>query len=436
MRSFGYGLLLLTAGLLACTPKAGGTTVTPQPQPEPEPQPAVVEALGDEAFVQARGSGATEQEAYAAATASLAEALFGDARWATLVPLTVHGPDADLMHAGRTAEGFEAVVGLTRARAAGVLSAFEHGEVTFEGPAVWRDAVLAYRRAHVAAQACARRVELFESECSIETADADAAVARLGEGLVLVSAHDGGVPVTADGHLLRTPAVVAIWGGVPVADLPLVVTAPPELAWVQPQLKTDLAGGAVLGQPEPQPATWAPVTVRVDGQALLGPAGAEIFKTELALEPRSVGPRRWTLALDGGKTQGADEARSVIRNLMGEAGYGDPVSIGAGPASALTQAPATKREAEALALGDAMGGRLDVVLVLTYGTRFASRMGGSRVWYEAEGELDVRDVWTGKTLATAKRKIEADGVGEARADKAARRKLAKTLIEEVLGSLP
>ena len=429
-----WGGVLLTAGLLACNKGGAAEVVTPEPQPEPEPELAVVEPLGEEAFVQARGAGATEEEAYAAANAALAEALLGDASWATIVPLTVHGPDADLMHAGPTAEGFEAVVGLTRARAVAVLSEFEHGEVTFEGPAVWRDAILAYRRAHVAAQACARRMELFESECSIETADADAAVARLGEGLVLVSSHAGGVPVNADGRLLRRPGVVAIWGGVPVADLPLLLTAPPELPWVQPAVKTDLAGVASLGEPD-EAATWATVTIRVDGRALLGPAGDEVFTTELSLEPRSVGPKRWTLALDGGKKGDTDEAVAVIQQSMNAAGYGGPVSIGSGPARALTRAPADQREAEALALGDSMGGRLDVVLVLTYATRFASKMGGSRVWYEAEGQLEARDVWTGKTLASASKKIEADGVGEARADKAARKKLAKTLIDEVIGRL-
>ncbi|MCA9710611.1 MAG: hypothetical protein KDK70_32515, partial [Myxococcales bacterium] len=103
---------------------------------------------------------------------------------------------------------------------------------------------------------------------------------------------------------------------------------------------------------------------------------------------------------------------------------------------ALRATPPDRLSARVAALADAMTGSVDLVLVLAYDTRFASRMGGGRVCYEAEGTLRAVDAWTGEVRAETSATVRADGVGDAGADAAARTQLAEALVGQLLEALP
>lgn len=418
------GLGLASTG---CPPQ-GAAVLAPVETVEP--------ALGDDVFVRATGSGATEAEAEAAARVALGEALLGDAAWTELAELEVHRPTLDPRRAQTSADGAEVELGLTRAQAAAVLSAFESAEPPADGPPAWRDALTAARRAHLAAHACARRRELFGSECEpVDTTEADAALMQLGQGLVLDPVYRYGVPVDAEGRPLRDPAVWVFWGGVPVAEVPVAAPGPAD-APALGRGRSDLTGRAAIEVADDAPL--APLRIAVDGEALLGPLRSLAPRAEATLEPVTVGWDRWGMVI-GRKGEGwlrSDATMAGLHEGMRKAGHGDPMLMTPTESEPLVDTRGDARTEAARAVGDLYSGRLDVVLVLDYDSRFASRMGGNRVWYEAEGTLEARSAWTGEVLARAEARVEADGIGDERAEKAARRKLAATLIEQVLDDPP
>ncbi len=410
-----------------CHSTAAALVVTP-----PEPPPG----LGDDVFVQASGRGATEDQAYAAAQRALADAVLGDARWAELVSIDVHRRDGDPQLIERGDGEVEVALGLSRTRAAATLSAFEHGEPVVQGPPAWHDVQLAYLRAHVASHACARRIALFSSTCETDqTAEADAAMAELQQGLVLVSAYPDGVPVDVGGRPMRGPAVFVLWRGVPLAGMPVRLEAPAEVSVVDRRVLSDGQGQArfSLGHD----AVLASVKIVVDGDALLGPSGDQALAAEVTLDTRPVANRRWGLVVshDGATSSGKDAAVAQIVARMEEAGLGAPASMDDAAVQTVLTTDGDGRGRALASLADTMSGRIDRLFVLSYQSRFASRMGGSRVWYEAHGSLEVRDAWTGQVLLELRERVEADGVGDTRADTAARRKLASALIDQALATL-
>lgn len=415
----------------------------PKNTPQPTPPTVVAEpeasSLGADIFVRAAGVGGSEDEAYAAAQRALAEAILGDALWADRVELAVHRPGIDPQSSHATPEGFEVQVGLSRSQAAVVLSDFGNESPKVSGPEAWLDPMRAYLRAHLAVHACARRTELFGSECEAsDTSEADAELMGLVSNVAVVSTYRDGVPVDAQGHALAAPSVFVSWAGMPMADVPLTVVAPPELGLTQTTIVSDASGVAVVDVPEG--VRLLPLRIRLDGAALLGPHGDRVPATEVVVEPRAVGLKRWGLVVGKGEkpnpTPPRDNARAQVVAQMESAGYGGAVPLGEPVEIALLRATGPRRMHEAVALGELMAGNLDVVVIFTYDTRFASRMGGSRVWFQAQGAIEAVDVWTGKSLARVEGKVEADGVGERRADDAARRELSRTLMADLLEALP
>ncbi|MEX1362439.1 MAG: hypothetical protein AB1Z98_04890 [Nannocystaceae bacterium] len=424
----------LGGSVLAAVLALGGCTRTAQPIVTTPATPAAEAPTPlPDVFVQVVGAAATEDQAYALAERALAEALLGDEAWAALVGLTVHRRGVDPQRVDSTADGVEVRLGLTRTQAIGVLSSFENAEPEASGPQAWRESLLAAYQAHVAAHACRRRGELFGSQCEpVATDDADQMLARLRDGLALDPVHRYGVPADADGHPLRDPAVYVFWGGVPMADVPVVVEGPPEAGSSPQHLRSDVSGRATIeGVTD---AGAFPLRVRIDADALLGPLRELAPRAETTLEPVAVGWDRWAMVVERERDglQRSDATMSGLLDGMRKAGHGAPMQLTVAQSEPLLARDDATRVEAASALGDAYAGRLDVVLLLRYESRFASRMGGNRVWYEAEGSLEARSVWTGRVLARAEAKVEADGVGDERAEKAARRELGATLVQQVL----
>jgi hypothetical protein len=60
-------------------------------------------------------------------------------------------------------------------------------------------------------------------------------------------------------------------------------------------------------------------------------------------------------------------------------------------------------------------------------------MSDTRVWYDAQGKLSAYNAWTGAVVATIETSVTASGVGDRRAEAAAREQLATALAELYLG---
>jgi hypothetical protein len=347
----------------------------------------------------------------------------------------VHRRNADPQRVTTLPGGVEVTLGLPRERAAQALQALEDGEPEPRGPEVWREPLTMALRAHSAAQACRQRQELFAVACEPGSTDeADAAVAELAKGLAFVSAYPDGVPVDAKGRALREPTVFLQWRGAPLAGLPMRVLADDPAALALDQAVTDALGRARVALIEG--AALPSMRLVIDGEALLGPRRNAAPKAEIRIEPRAVGLGRWALVVVRGASAGSkDEAAAAVRSRLQGSGLGEPQPLDARDEAALRATPADRRAPKITALADAMAGRVDLLLLLSYDTRFASRLAGGRLWYEAEGTLEAYDIWTGRVRAKAQARVEADGVGDERAEAAARRKLAEALAPQLVATL-
>ena len=392
-------------------------------------------SLGDDVLVQASGRGPDENEAYAAALHALGDALLGDAAWADVITIEVHRRDVDPQRVTMLPNGVEVTLGLPRERAAQVVQVLEDGMPEPRGPEVWQEPLSLYLRVHSSAQACRQRQELFGVACEPSPTDeADAALAELSRGLVFVSAYPDGVPVDAKGHALREPSVFLQWRGAPLSGLPLRVEAEDPAVLALDQVVTNGFGQAEVGLVAG--AKLTPMRLAIDGEALLGPRRDAAPRAEIRIEPRAVGLGRWALVVIRGASARADEetAAGVQARLVGS-GLGEGQRIDPRDQAALRAVPDDRRAARITSLADAMAGEIDLLLLLSYDTRFVSRMAGGRLWYEAEGSLEAYDAWTGRVRAGTRAKVKADGVGDEGAAAAARRQLAEKLAAELLGAL-
>ncbi|MEM6296567.1 MAG: hypothetical protein AAGA54_35200 [Myxococcota bacterium] len=410
--------LILALPLVGCTPSTQPAATTPPTQPaaatpQPPPEAAV------EGFVVGQGRGADEAEAYAQALAQLTEALLGDARWPAVVPVVVYDRNEDLYdvvtHDGTT----RVAIGLTESRAATALGEFEYAKPAITGPEAWNDALYQAVASHAALVACQRRELLFGVRCQApQTTEIDTQLSTIGAGVSLTPVIDGGVPVDAEGRTLRQARMLVLWNGAPTSGVPLQVAMPDGTTRTA---VSDDAGEVDL--PVNVGTAWpGAITTSVDPNALLGPLAEAWPSVSATAEARPVDPKRWALVLEG-ETPARGVFAQSLRGAL-EPTLGPPVRLSKRDVDALRSAGPADRARLLVALGDRFAGQLDVVVFASANARFASRAGGSRVWFEASGEVVVHEVWGAGELGRAKKDVTASGVGDRRAGDAARRKLA------------
>ncbi len=416
---------VIALGVLGCTKPATAVTKPPTTAAAGPEAPLTVDA-----FVRGHGEGATEAEAYARALDQLAETLLGDAGWPRVVPVELHDRTRDPYGTRTDDSSVRVVVGLSKSRAAGVLAEFEYGRPSVAGPEAWRDTLYEGLTAHAALIACQRRESLFGVACDpAQTREVDARLADLTAGLAIVPLREGGVPVDSEGRALRGGRVLTLWHGVPVADVPLHVAFPERPV----QSVASGAGGEVeipIGVGTPWPG---PVTLSFDAGALLGPLATTDAPAQHVLDSRAIDPRRWALVFEDGTAADGAFARS-LRSVL-EPTLGPPVTLPVGPSRALARADVAERARLLVTLADSMTGKVDVVVFARANTRFASRAGGSRVWFEASGHVAVHEAWGAGELGEQARDVTASGVGDRRAEQAAGQKLAEALADDVRASL-
>ena len=416
-------LALLATLAVGCTPRGGQTVTPPTDSDPPRPRGPTHEATeATTAWLSVRGQGRDREEATLDAERELAARLLGDPAWLVLYPVRLHDPKHDVGPVvSESADAVSVSLGLSRARAAALMSQLEMSSPELGGPPAWRDVMYGFVAAQGAAHVCERRRALFDATC--EQGDLEqsrSAIAELATSVTLVPTYRDGVPVDHEGRVLRAPSVFVLWNGVPVGDVPVVVEGQRIDAHV-----SDAAGRVALelevGAPMPTAAH-----ARVDAEALLGPLAPVWPDVTVGLAPRPITLTRWTVAVSPNTDRDVVED---LRTALSKSGLGAPADSSAALLREVAGASPSKRGKSLAAIADDARGAVDYVVLGDLESAFASRMGGSRVWFEARGHLEVFEAWSGTSVARVEAKERASGVGDARADEAARAKLVSTLVE-------
>ncbi|MEM6995895.1 MAG: hypothetical protein AAF721_35620 [Myxococcota bacterium] len=419
LRAWGWAAALATGLLLGCEPTSTTPPVTPAPDPAPASDPAMDAATS--AWLTARGEAPTRPEAEARARTELTMRLLGDERWLSIYPVEIHGAQEDPIGVRDDGQGHvEVALGLSRARAAAVVSDLETTDLKIAGPSAWRDVLYSFLTARAAAHLCARRQALFESTCeSTDTGESDTALAALAGAVEVALEFPGGVPVDADGNLLQSPGVYVLWNGVPTADVPIAFEGTGS-----PTQVTDAAGyvsfGLTAGAPLP-----GPVQARLDTVALLGPLAEAWQAPPLEVTTRRLAVSRWALV---GSSKSSRASVDALRKGLAAGGFGPASPVERDHVQAIPGLSGDARRAALTTIVEQTRGAVDYIVVADVEAAFASRMGGNRVWFQASGRLELLETWSGRLVTAVEAKVRASGVGDAKAELAARSKLVTALL--------
>ncbi|MAQ13533.1 MAG: hypothetical protein CMN30_01860 [Sandaracinus sp.] len=427
-RALGFALVLA----LGCTPD-------PQPTPGPDPTPdttgggeEIAEVIpaepGAPELTTAVGRGATPEEALTAARQAFREAVLGP--WGRDAPVELFDPAHDEVVTEEGAGGHQASIRLERARGEALLAALPQ---LLPQPGFSSAPLARLQEAAVANFVCDRRQALLADE-SCERTELEPLLREANEAvraLRLEPLWDGGVPVAAEAGPVRKPAVRLVRDGEPVtafAGLPLVAEPMAEGEGEAVRGAIDARGLALL-----EVDLAEPQVVTLDRAGLVPPLGSIFGELRTPLTQRRVDGRRWALVLTGA----ADPARDAFAAALGTGlrSRGARVRRPLEPRTRRALLDARGRGAALRALADAERGALDVVLVAEVESHFASRMGTRRVWYEATANLKVYSAWTGQPLTELTARANANGIGDERAEAAAREQVAQDLVRQ-LAAIP
>jgi hypothetical protein len=389
----------------------------------------------------------TEAQAYALARHGLLAALLADQTLLASNPLnealsaTVHVQASDPLRFTRVEGGIQAEIGLTRQS---LRSAFGRLDTVLAHAPEPSSAnplaspIHALRLASLRRAACVRQRQLV-SDVRCEPVDTTAESRRLEQtlaGVRLRPVHAGGIPMK-DKSWLRPLTVVATFDGdgdggeQPLPELPLRVQAsdgaPPVVA------RTDARGIATqpIAKDTPAATTW---TVSLDLAEMLGPDAKLAPVVSTTLRGRATGLARSALVHAYGKTPAVETGRALEDALKGP--ITSPIDLAEATARQISQAGIANMKDVAPKVAEHMRGTLDTILLLDAESEFASRMGTQRVWYEARGTLRVWDAWTGELVTEVSATVTEAGLGEERAESAARESLGRELagkLKQTLG---
>jgi len=439
----GFILVPMLGALAAC-----GGADTPAPRNPANPtgpgEPAVIgEGSGTlpDAVVQASATAATESEAYAQALASLEAAIYGDHSWVQDLTLPVHDRDQDLFQREEVRGGIRVSIGLVRERADALLQELARVSLPASVPAALADALSSPYGLHVEAMVCERRQALLGEECSAPAREEiAAAVEAVAREVRLRTRLTGGIPLDGASRPLRPIEIVvervsARGATTALAGVPVLIVQPEGVDALDEDTEavTDNAGTVRFALRDQ--ATW-PTGLRIslDREAFLGPLAEMWPESNLIPIGRPVNARRWSLVVtervQGNRARSAIFGASLDRAMRASGGEG-MIALPPDALRRVTTAASSTLGTVLPALADELQGKLDVLVVAEVDSEFASRMGDYRVWYEARGRVQVFDVWTGKRLTERTDAVSASGVGDERADQAARAQLAEKLAGEL-----
>ena len=419
-------------------PVGDGTTPDKNNGPDDNGAPA------EKPAIQARGEGSSEADAYADALAGLESQLYGSDAWAQVLDLEIHDRQGDPFEATSDAGLTRVTIGLGRERVAEILGALEDSPWSPSAPAPLAEVISKAATTHVAALACQRRQVLLKETCEApEVNEADDALQALAGTIRLRSYYTGGVPVTSDNRPLRPIVVVAehrsggsLWQ--PLPGLPVVLrpgNQPDALdAFSSPADGVTDQNGQVRFEFSDRASWPAGVQVEVDRGSLLGPLAGTWSVKNVALAGREIAVGRWSLVATE-KVQGkATNQRVFTTNARRVLGRSTVLSNAL--ADELASASPEALAGRLPAMADEQAGRIDVLFVADVDSDYAGRLSTSRVWYEARASVRVYNAWTGKLITTEEHSLKESGVGDSRADQAARTKLAEEMAGKLLQVSP
>lgn len=393
----------------------GGETtaaVTP-PVTDPFAPPAVVaEATAD-----------TPELAVAAARLALRERVLG--AWGREAPITLV-PGAVAVES--TEAGATARVVLDEAGLLALLDGLDDRlpRPTFGGP--FAESVAPLQEAAIANFVCTRRRALLDGQ-TCEIVDVEEQVRLAADALRSLTLEPfwaGGVPVDAVGQPLRKPALQLSLGpeaASQLTGLPFLVTPVGEGESLR--VGVDAAGVALVNM-----APGEGLVAILDRASLVPPLDAIFPELRTALRPRPVNLRQWALVAEPSDGPFAE----ALGRALQDRGAEPRQSLEAARGRALKAAQGSRREATLRSLANEHQGALDVVLVARVESHFASRMGSRRTWYEARAEVDAYLAWTGESLGSFEAQGNESGIGDARAEEAARVKVAEDIAGQLAAS--
>lgn len=418
--------LLLLAGCGSSGSAAGSATPTP--------------AGADNWAFSATATAPTEEQAYAQARRRLLAALLGDESLLAMNTLseglsaTVHVQASDHLRYTRVDGGFQADVGLGRESLRSVFSRFDTVLANAQGPSqthALAPAIHALRLASLRRASCLRQRQLVnDMPCEpVDTAAEERRLAKILADIRLHPVYAGGIPMKNQAWLRPIAVMATLAGGEaesPLPDLPLRIQASDRS---QPLLaRTNASGLATQPIPKGTPAstTW---TVTLDLDEMLGPKAKLAPSASTTLQGRSIGFARSALVHAQGKAPAVETGRALMEALKGPIAH--PIELTDTEARPLSGAGIETMRDVAPKVAEHMRGALDTILVLDAESEFASRMGTQRVWYEARGTLRVFDAWTGEVVTEVSATVTEAGLGEQRAESAARESLGRELADKL-----
>ncbi len=448
---------LLTSALLGVAACGGTPQVVEPPKPvDPQlqsdrpdgPDPANGTATSRvPAFIEASGEGATEAEAYDRAVAELEHTIYGDHGWSFELNVNIHDHDADLVYREETRDGqLRVIVGLERDSLGTVLAEIGEQDLTTGLPASLAVAFAPAYQMHLDRYVCERRQALLSEDCVApreqDIADSIADVAR---SIELSGLYLGGLPLDANSEPLRPVVIQAErvepdGHRIPLSDVPLIASQPDGRDVLQSDEEVTGADGRVRFEflaRQPWPARGLVITL--DRERLLGPLASYCPPVEFSLAARAIGLKRWSLiATERVQGQQVEDGvfRAALENSLQRGGADPRVVLAPDTAELLSHADPTELAQALPELAEVWRGRIDILVVADLDSEYASRMSTYRVRYEARGSAMVFNVWTGERLDTIETTVTASGVGEARADSAARAELAETIAAQMKRVVP
>jgi hypothetical protein len=423
------GLLLLAA--CASSPTTSASVAQPG-----NPFPARSTASGGPPAFSASATAATEGQAYPQAARRLWAALLADDSLLLPDVLTdrlagaIHDRATDSMRIAKTSGGIQIDLGLGQE---GLRSAFARLDAALsnaQAPAAPNEvaqAVHAARLGSLRRALCLRQRTLVTgAHCEpFDTAAVDRQLAAVFASVSLRSVYDGGVPMRDQAWLrpMMVEAVLLHGGSArPLPNLPVRIQSSDGFGPVATQ--TGANGIVLQSVPKNTPvtATW---TVSFDPARMLGALARLVSPISTTLRARATGLSRAALVHVQGKPLVVETAQALLASLASRIPH--PVELVDPDARALSQASVERMKEVAPKVADRLHGTLDTILLLEAESEFASRMENQRVWYEARGTLRVFDAWSGEKTAEVTATVTESGLGEPRAEGAAREALGREL---------
>ncbi len=430
---------LLLAGV-ACGPRPGPDTIAePTATTEPAPEPV-------ELFVEASGAGDTQEEAYREAVSRLALELFGSEVWLASLDVGLHDTERDPMRSSTTGSGqVQVVVGLERERVVALFDAIAEHPYHAAPPAHMAETLLRLYQVRLARSVCLRRRELLEEECEAASADeVGDQIQAMAQTIRLQPYFPDGVPLDSEGHPLRPITVVAEQrtpGGdwVRLTGLPLSVIEPEGSDAVETVVATTDDGGLARFRFGSE-ATWPEGTeVALDREQFLGSLADLWPGQRIELSGRRRGLQRWAMIASitvQGMEQSDECFAAAFQQSLRERVTTPRIDLRPDQVQALRSGSAEQIAATLQRFADAMAGRVDVLYRVELISEYVGRMGLHRMSYEARGQVEIFDVWTGRLLTSIDDAVIVAGIGEDRANRNAQEQLAARLANQICADVP